>query len=146
MHISNYIIFFKSGNLCWNIPGHRWYFRLVFVFIEHSLPCLFFCLVYLLIQKSFLRILGLPRIRIDKTKLTHFIMLHESALHSTLQILDLIVPATLGDQLMFQHTFWVFFCLTVALMEVIKRKWSSIGGFSHYNYLWSFQMIKLNPN
>ena len=62
-------------------------------------------------------------------------MLHESAFHTALKVLDLIVPTSFGDELMFNDALRIFFSLVVALVEVIEGKRTSVGGFGHYNYL-----------
>lgn len=118
------------------IVRHWWYFRFIFIFFQNCSPSILFNLIDLLEEWPFFCILGFPWSWFDKSKFIHFLMLHQSAFHSALQIFNLIIPTAFGKQLMAHYALWVFLSLLVALMEMIKRKRTTIRSLclgSHYN-------------
>lgn len=62
-------------------------------------------------------------------------MLHQAAIHATLEVLHLKVATALWDQLVFHYTIRVFLSLGVALVEVVERERTSVRSLCHYNYL-----------
>ena len=62
-------------------------------------------------------------------------MLHESALHPALEVLDLEIPASLGYELVLDNAVRILLGLLVALVEVVEGEGASIGCLGHYNYL-----------
>ena len=119
-----------------DIFGWRRYSLFVFVLIKQSIPGIFLDFIDLLEQTLLLWLFSLPRSRLNKAQLAHFFMLHESAFHATLEVLDLMVSASFGNELMLGDTIGVIFCLVVAFVEMVKREGTSIGGLGHNNYLW----------
>jgi len=83
----------------------------------------------------FLRLLCFPRIRLNKAEFAHLLVFHESAFHPALEVLDLKVPASLGDELMFDNAVGILLGVLVALVEVVEREGASVGCLGHYNYL-----------
>lgn len=123
---------FYSDDLSRTVFGNiYWHFVFLHVSLDNFLPGLFFHWVYLVEQMPLLSFLGLPRIRLNESQFGHFLMLHQSTLHPTLQILHLIIPAPLGYELMFLDALGVLFGLHIALMEMIERERSFIWCLCH---------------
>jgi hypothetical protein len=56
-------------------------------------------LVDLVKEGPLLGVLALPGVGLDKAQLTHFLVLHQAAFHPAFEVLDLVVSASLGDEL-----------------------------------------------
>lgn len=60
-----------------------------------------------------------PWIRLQKSQTIHFLFLHKSTFHSTLQILHLMLSTSFWHQLMFYHTIRILLSLLVAFVKMI---------------------------
>ena len=109
--------------------------RLVLVFVDNCVPGISLDVVDLIKEIHFFGLLCFPRVGLDKAKFAHLLVLHEPALHSALKVLDLEIPASLGDELVLDNAVGVLLGLLVALVEVIEGEGASIGCLGHYNYL-----------
>lgn len=108
-------------------------FCVFLIFVSNSPPRVSLYAIHLFEKEFFLRILCFPRISLYETQFPHLLMLHQSALHSTLQIFDLIVSASFGNELVAHDTVGILLGFVVTLVEVIERERPSIRGFGHYN-------------
>lgn len=117
----------------WAVLGHGRHPRLILILIDNRIPGLLLDLVDLIEQEFLLRVLSLPRVGLDESQLAHLFVLHESALHPALEVLDLIIPASLGDELVAHHALGVLLGLVIAFVEVVERKGAAIWCLRHYN-------------
>lgn len=62
---------------------------------------------------------SLPWIGLQKSQTIHFLFLHKSTFHSTLQILHLMFSTSFWHQLMFYHTIRILLCLLITFMKMI---------------------------
>jgi hypothetical protein len=115
------------------IIGHGGHFRLILILVHHCLPGIPFDRINLLEERPLLGILSLPGVGLEEAQLGHFFLLHQSALHAAQQVFHLVVPATLGNQLMTHHAVRVLLGVLVALVEVVQRERPAVGCLRHLN-------------
>ena len=126
-------MFITSGSLfAGSVAGHGRHFRFILILFDDGLPGISLDLIDLLIKKPLLGLLSLPRIGLNEAQLAHLLVLHQPALHAALQILDLVVAAPLGNQLVPHHAVRIFLRLVVALVEVVQGEGPAVGSLCHY--------------
>lgn len=106
----------QLGAIIW----HGWYLSLIFILIDHGLPGIAFDLINLVEECPLFSVLSLPRVGLKEAQLAHLLMLHQSTFHTALQILHLVVPTTLRNQLVSHHAVGIFLGLVVTLVEVVQ--------------------------
>lgn len=115
------------------VAGHGGHFGLVLILVDHRLPGIPLDLIDLVEERPLLGVLSLPGVGLEEAQLAHLLVLHQSALHAALQVLHLVVPATLGDKLVAHHAVRVLLGLLVTLVEVIQRERPAVGCLRHLN-------------